>query len=945
MACKNTTFICDAPSCNTDSYRSLHIYYLIGALCTLCGTLFVILTYLFSPSLRTHPSVMIFGRSIFDFGFGLSFIALYFVAKQDLSELVCTKSVCAIMGPFNLFVFLCSQGYFLCMSIDLYLSISNPFLNAALYTHVMHISIISISALSIVVVTELWDFKYNRELQYCSITPMHHYKQWNTYNWIFIFAPTLICMISSFVITCYAFSRLTKGLPNTFYIRIKALRDTLVYSVSFTIYFFIIGFTYFVTWHQHKDVGISIQHDSFGYKFHALSASLLGVIDFIVWISRKCNRNYLSDIDFLSAKHWRQLTSSFDHRPSSTSTLDLELYQRSPSKITSNENTPNSYRRGHQSHSRFHKKTKSSAHPALPDRVFQNLSLTDSENECDEDGEPDTSKDPNKKRRKQKASFCKRLCSKFGIKQKTNSSMINNALRREVLAYTTDGIAQSVLKAHKLPNKAEQFTDIRASYFPTHLKDCNGLAIQQFKICIKHNITLLSRQSKVSMIDDRFCCCFIMDNNRISISPNKMSDVYYGVRATEHSSLITVSSVTVQANKPRERLFTDYAPLVFRYIRNRIVGISDTDYIASIIPSNAEDQLQVLDVKYGEGKSGAFFYYTWDSKFIVKTVSKTEVKHMLSVLQNYVKHMEHNRNTIISRIVGIHSCRFYTIVKHFVVMENVFLGDLKPNEMYDLKGSWEGRYTKYGVYAGKVMKDLDLKRYMILNEQKRTKILQQLDMDTQFLANNNIMDYSLLLGIYYMKITYNDDSADDSKYNDCFEDEGDIYGGVRSSLIEGPGIYYFGIIDAIQKYTFRKRLETWFRRWIQRKNVKGISCVHPELYKKRFMNYMKSIIISSEEYYKQLHLSKKRFGDEHVLIYPPRKVLNKNMRIMREKRTMSIITINNDTPPRILPHTPDRRIEHNEMDEDVVNDIHSSYLSSEYAKRLASTLADQNKTK
>ena len=84
----------------------------------------------------------------------------------------------------------------------------------------------------------------------------------------------------------------------------------------------------------------------------------------------------------------------------------------------------------------------------------------------------------------------------------------------------------------------------------------------------------------------------------------------------------------------------------------------------------------------------------------------------------------------------------------FVVMENVFPADLQPNEVYDLKGSWVGRYTHYGVHSGKVMKDMDLKRYIIVDKATRTTMLKQMDRDTAFLERCNVMDYSLLMGIY-----------------------------------------------------------------------------------------------------------------------------------------------------------------------------------------------------
>ena len=60
--------------------------------------------------------------------------------------------------------------------------------------------------------------------------------------------------------------------------------------------------------------------------------------------------------------------------------------------------------------------------------------------------------------------------------------------------------------------------------------------------------------------------------------------------------------------------------------------------------------------------------------------------------------------------------------------------------------------------------------------------------------------------------------------------------------------------------------------------------MEPKFYQKRFMKYMKSIMISNEAYKKQSNLSMTKFGDENVLLYPPRKVVNQNMRTMRDKK-------------------------------------------------------------
>lgn len=141
-----------------------------------------------------------------------------------------------------------------------------------------------------------------------------------------------------------------------------------------------------------------------------------------------------------------------------------------------------------------------------------------------------------------------------------------------------------------------------------------------------------------------------------------------------------------------------------------------------------------------------------DSRFLVKTLRKHEVDLLLDTLEGYVHHLQNNPNTILSRCVGLHGLKIYGLTKYFVVMENVFLAQLKPHEMYDLKGSWVGRQThhKHGLQSGKIMKDNDLKRFIILSKSSRKQIIAQLKRDTRFLEDCKIIDYSLLLGIYHM---------------------------------------------------------------------------------------------------------------------------------------------------------------------------------------------------
>eukprot|EP01084_Bolivina_argentea_P311706 539575_1 len=336
----------------------------------------------------------------------------------------------------------------------------------------------------------------------------------------------------------------------------------------------------------------------------------------------------------------------------------------------------------------------------------------------------------------------------------------------------------------------------------------------------------------------------------------------------------------------KNREFVDFAPLVFKYIRNYVLGISDESYNKSIIPIDKYAQRNILDAKFGEGKSGAFFYFSHDSRYLVKTIKKFEVEVMLNTLTQYVEYIIANPNTILSRIIGLHSIRLYGLTKYFVVSENVFLSKLKPSEVYDLKGSWVGRYTKYGIDSGKTLKDGDLKRFIVLNTQCRKQLINQLDRDSKFLSQINIMDYSLLLGIYHLKmVTNNNDDDDDNNINN-------YAGGIRAQIIEGPGLYFMGIIDTLQVYNFKKKMENFAKTYIKRDDSNGISCVEPIKYQQRFMNYMKNIIVTDEEYFYELNVPKKQFQNQNVAVYPGKQAVDKCMKEAQQQKNNNPQNIN-----------------------------------------------------
>ena len=61
---------------------------------------------------------------------------------------------------------------------------------------------------------------------------------------------------------------------------------------------------------------------------------------------------------------------------------------------------------------------------------------------------------------------------------------------------------------------------------------------------------------------------------------------------------------------------------------------------------------------------------------------------------------------------------------------------------------------------------------------------------------------------------------------------------IYAKNIEGPGIYYVGIIDMLQRWDINKKVEQFVKTKLLCKHWKGLSCVEPGFYRKRFLRQM-----------------------------------------------------------------------------------------------------------
>lgn len=114
-----------------------------------------------------------------------------------------------------------------------------------------------------------------------------------------------------------------------------------------------------------------------------------------------------------------------------------------------------------------------------------------------------------------------------------------------------------------------------------------------------------------------------------------------------------------------------------------------------------QGDLTSLSELVSEGKSGSFFYFSSDGRYMVKTISHPEHLLFRRTLRDYYSHIVTNRDTLLTSYMGAHQMRFTRHSKlagkrmYFIVMSNIFNTPFEVNVRYDLKGSSVGRLYTY----------------------------------------------------------------------------------------------------------------------------------------------------------------------------------------------------------------------------------------------------------
>ncbi|WOL09308.1 phosphatidylinositol 4-phosphate 5-kinase 10-like [Canna indica] len=327
----------------------------------------------------------------------------------------------------------------------------------------------------------------------------------------------------------------------------------------------------------------------------------------------------------------------------------------------------------------------------------------------------------------------------------------------------------------------------------------------------------------------------------------------------------------------------DYSLPVFRKLQE-FQELDIDDYMVSIC---GPETLKLLTKK----KSVSSIPLPHDDRFILKTITKSQMKVFLEILPKYYVHVRKNKNTLLTKFFGLHSVKPQGGQKvRFLVCGNILRSDLCIHKHYVLRVPPHGHH-----FSKRVQEDLNLAFH--LHAPLQRKLMMQLNKDCKFLEKVGIVHYSLLLGIHICHAPFeavlearhsslhssgSDDvirSSDrpESEHSDADEDlisdknstsscsagiEGKL--GVKmaaqavafqkkettlASSYTGKDqlnnvFLFFGIIDIFQGCSILKHMELVFRSL--KTDAPSISGINPREYSTNFQEYLSQVFPKSD---------------------------------------------------------------------------------------------------
>ena len=152
------------------------------------------------------------------------------------------------------------------------------------------------------------------------------------------------------------------------------------------------------------------------------------------------------------------------------------------------------------------------------------------------------------------------------------------------------------------------------------------------------------------------------------------------------------ASTTGSASVSGGAMVTAHAPEVFRRIRHHF-GRSEEAY-AHVL---AGEPLRLVGEEEAAGKSDAFFVFTGDGRYCVKSVAASEARELRRIVERYEAYVSEHPTTLLPRFYGLYEVALPSASAfrrplrfHLMVQGNVLGGRAGCGLRFDLKGATHG---------------------------------------------------------------------------------------------------------------------------------------------------------------------------------------------------------------------------------------------------------------
>ena len=739
---------------------------------SLAWTLLVLMSYKHIVPWRRHPSYLLLQRSVNSLVFTIVILA---------KELSVTNSTCDAQYKAGVLQFslLAGELWMAALSLDLYLSLTDPFLGYATNQRRYTVGVYSVALLSSLCLAGgvgsscLGTFETNAGISLCWIEN----DQFGACFALYFLAWVVAFYLFSLGVGVFAFSRLSNGLSETYSTRRAVVTTTFRIVLAYLCYGLFLSALYLATTRGR------------GSELFAFFVGLRGWYDSCIWFALhnfKTNTTLFSLLCGGGVVHTAKRASDAALQERRTPLIDSGIGREREQQIATRET----------------RASRVSFAAILLDTDIFPSSSADGAHEADIDDDDDDLAGPN-----QFAARDGKDLSEFGQDDVDLTPQLNLALRKEVLHLVTGGIRESVLRwdareeepvASSTTAAASATATATASRRPSRCRGNSssedgfsldsGSRTQYFLQSLTGRSVMstaaallgLTRQPGEYGEDPAYCL----------VSPHRPGRVNSNASSTgqwRHTSMMgshqhhhnqhhqqqdaqqappPPQEVVFDLDEERHR-FVDFRPATFALLRD-MAGFTSQRYL-ELMAQPAREKLT------SEGGSNAFQFVCGRGEIIVKTVSHGEANVLRSRLDRYLEHLRLHPSSLLVRFLGLHTLTLFGRDFNFVVMRNVFPSSI--NERFDLKGSWVGRNAAalvpgsrqvcrkcsetffqgdvssacsvgvHGHEANVVLKDNDLQNKIRLRSEDVWNVIETLHSDSDCLASMGIMDYSLLIGI------------------------------------------------------------------------------------------------------------------------------------------------------------------------------------------------------